>query len=546
MLLQKQNYKESTLKFKNVEITLYNLCLKLKLNKNVIQNIINEHRDHYYHGSLEAINDSLLRNGIPNKAIKIDKSRISELPIPTILYFENKEQFVILEGVSSNVVTILDPIKGEIQFKLEEFLENWDGIALLVSKKIFDIERRNKKKPFNFFLVSTIFSVFLIFFVLFFNNIISKENRTYFSILEFLNLMGVYFSLIIMKVEMYGINNMSLKFCYIGKRFDCYRVALSKISKFFKLFSLADLSFVFFVTISIFYVIAFFNRTEFLNFASFLMILISPIIIVSIIIQMFFIKKWCLFCLMIDAILFIQLIVLFPYLKSLENIHISDIINYTILFVFCMNFLFLIKKFVKLKINLRYFKSSLNFYTCSFGVIKHLIEKEPIIDFTVDNNDIILGYAEPKDTILFIPNPYCKGCKHFFEELLLIMNIFKYRIVIRFLPINKDNSKEIQFIKLLYIQNQLKGYEYVIEILKEVFSYKHDIDKYITNYILKAKYLMNSNNSVDEKYNKNKSWFEYNKIESVPRIIIGNKLFPINLPPKSLYFYLKKVHHQSK
>ncbi|EHK9017809.1 peptidase domain-containing ABC transporter [Vibrio vulnificus] len=73
------------------------------------------------------------RLGMLPKAISLEENELDLVSLPAILHW-NMNHFVVLEKVSKNHCTIIDPVHGRLKLSRPQFLEQFTGIALELSK----------------------------------------------------------------------------------------------------------------------------------------------------------------------------------------------------------------------------------------------------------------------------------------------------------------------------------------------------------------------------------------------------------------------------
>ncbi|MES2544549.1 MAG: peptidase domain-containing ABC transporter [Bacteroidota bacterium] len=116
--------------------------------------------------SLLSMSDAAEKIGFRTLGVKLSLNKISEVPLPCILHWNN-EHFVVLYKIKKDNYFISDPAFGLLQYTQHDFLKFWignnadkitnEGIALLLetTPKFFQSEFDNKdKKSFGFGFLS--------------------------------------------------------------------------------------------------------------------------------------------------------------------------------------------------------------------------------------------------------------------------------------------------------------------------------------------------------------------------------------------------------
>jgi len=103
--------------------------------------------------NLEQIQKVLSDYGVIAKAVKINAESIKALPLPFIAFW-NMKHFVIVDGVSSRCVSIVDPATGKKKVSLQEFQEKFSDVAMYSTN---DNHRKCEIPKLNPILLNNIF-----------------------------------------------------------------------------------------------------------------------------------------------------------------------------------------------------------------------------------------------------------------------------------------------------------------------------------------------------------------------------------------------------
>lgn len=100
--------------------------------------------------TLLGLENGAKRLGFDTKAIRVDKEGFkNEYTLPAIAHIITKEgfsHFVVIHKINKNTVTILDPAKGIIKKKIDEFFKDFDGIILLLVPNKEFVPGKNKNE----------------------------------------------------------------------------------------------------------------------------------------------------------------------------------------------------------------------------------------------------------------------------------------------------------------------------------------------------------------------------------------------------------------
>ena len=347
------------------------------------------------------------------------------------------------------------------------------------------------------------------------------------SLLLFLiQIFGLFVSILILRHENGILDTFTERVCHAGKKVNCAEVLNSNKLKIKNVnFSLGDLSFVFFSG-NILNWIAFsnFNRLSLPILYSFYA-LISPITLLLSIYSIYYqyskIKKWCLLCLVISMILWIQASIIIPYL-NISTLRYNNCNSIFIFFV-CYSLMLLgfvwIKQFwvstIKLKTNLikamRFRKNPKLFISA--------LQYMPLEKIQISNSEIVYGSNDNYLKITIIISLFCNPCT---EVNSIVESIIKSQannlcIAYKILPPPKKEEDSFRYI-LSYIESIPQK---TVELLSFWFSEKQ-IDSLKKRYPIK----MIPENSINQKIKELDMLQQRIKITYTPTIFINERRLP--------------------
>ncbi len=136
--------------------------LQIKNTKSHIKDTVLSHPDHT---SLLAVSDALGTYNLKNLAAKVDKTRLSELPLPCIVQVKKEENpiFWVLKRCTDDTVSFYDDSNTLKHESKESFLEKWTGVCLLVDKTETTKEPGIDKKLASIRLGQSLIALLLLF-----------------------------------------------------------------------------------------------------------------------------------------------------------------------------------------------------------------------------------------------------------------------------------------------------------------------------------------------------------------------------------------------
>ena len=121
----------------------------------------------------------------------------------------------------------------------------------------------------------------------------------------FVNITGCFISYILVLQEKQQSNRMIRKFCTLGTYIDCNQVTKSRFSKLFGIISWAEIGLAYFSAVFLWIAIAPISNGWIVPLW-WISLLTLPFTLCSLIVQAFFIRKWCLYCCTIVLLLWVN------------------------------------------------------------------------------------------------------------------------------------------------------------------------------------------------------------------------------------------------
>ncbi|MBB4808244.1 putative membrane protein [Chryseobacterium defluvii] len=370
-------------------MTFDKLISYLKLDK---QEFLFQFNSHPNYPSALAFSDTLNFMGVRNDAYELDKEYWDELPEEFIAIVENSFSLVKKSGNSYMIYSD----KTKVLNKEELHRQSSDFVLLFEKDEKSDHKPVVGFKPFLYtvFVIMLIYSAFYL--------------TWYEAAFNLLSLIGVYISLEIFNQKFGNVSTVIGSICRDTSAQQnlnsCDKIIIQDKTSFFGL-KFSDLSLIYFAGIAVLGL--FLPATAFIIKGFTLASVMA--IGYSLYIQAFVEKMFCRICLLIIAILAVQLLICFRFFESLifnTAVFLLTIILWLIAFstVLSLNHLLEEKESFK-KSNAKNLRFKRNYELFK----RELLDKERI-DFQ-DNHTFSLGNKEARLHIAVISNPYCGFCK---------------------------------------------------------------------------------------------------------------------------------------
>lgn len=485
--------------------------------------------------SLGAIVNSLNEWGISSVAVEAEiQQLISDVTFPCLAHLNNgKEVFIVITKVDNNKITYVDSENGWITESLEVFSNKWSGVLLISEVNInsgeldFSEKRRienwNKQKyPFIIgLLLSLLMSIIFI-------AILKGNTPAIWYILLFTNLVGVLTSLAIIQTKYSTTGSV---FCPTNEKVNCKNVINSKGAKILSWFDLTDVCIIYFGgnLLSLFLGNLASIDLEILGLISIISSLSFPFILFSLIYQKFILKKWCLLCLAVVSILFIDLIVelYFRTQDYYNNIEIFGLCIYIIGFIIISAMWFGIRSMLPLVNNLKKLELKLDTIFKTPNFIASLYSQFQKME-TINYPDFIeLGNSEGSLKLHVFISPTCPSCAMIYPIISRLITDNRISLKILICPNKNSGDKAFEFTRRIISFYKFNSIEKVINGLESWFHfYKNEQSgKWFQQY----SQIENDEIKYNKIIQKNIQFLDDNKITLVPLFVIDNSIFPTEL-----------------
>ena len=488
-------------------------------------------QSHPSYPSLHAVTSVLTHFNIENVAAQLSTSTETLKQLPNCFVAQIKDtsgQNLVTVKKGKKNLTIYDGAKKTISILKEEFVQKFTGIIVAVEKnenKQFTNTISNFSKIAYFVFLATLF--------FYFSYNLAITPFTFLHLL--LSLIGIIISVAIIKQEIGIQTTIGNAFCSgANEKKDCDAVLTSKGAALFYGYKLSDFSLLYFSMLLLLTFILGTNPT-FVFTISFISI---PITIYSIYYQYAVVKKWCLLCLTIVGVLWLQAIVaLFS-----KNYTLIITPKELIILLLTLGFVFVSWKYLKPFIieihTLRKEKVKAAKFQRNYNIFESLLHKSIALDTNIDEaGEIVFGNIEAKLELVVITNPFCGHCKpvHKIIETIIAEFNTEVKILIRF-NVNTDTS-DSDVLKIttrlleIYTTNKKNCFDAMTDIYNGMAvkswlqKWEHCKEKERFETILKEE----------------KKWCIKNNINFTPELLINGKSYPKEYDKSHLHYFIEDL-----
>jgi len=442
--------------------------LKIPVSYYTIKNELENHPDY---PSLLAISDCLTNWKVPHQAYKIDKMnfKTEEFSYPFVAHLTDEGgKFILVHEVNDEKIKYTDEKISKQILTRNEFLENWDGIILYAEK-----EENSGEANYNAALtqgvVDTLRVPFLLAIVLtgLFTMIsFSNPGMPYLTVLA-LKLMGLVVSVLLVTQSIDARNPFVQNLCSLGKKNDCNAILKSDAAKLTNWLSWSEVGMFYFFGS---FTCLLFNPASVVLLA-WLSLACLPYTFYSIGYQ-FRLKNWCVLCCTIQALLWIEALVLvFNYPLSSFSF---DPVQW-ISIIFCFSFpigLWTVLKPILLKSNQsNLLKRQLKKFKYNSDLFNQLLTNQPRYRLPEELMPVRLGNQNAETTITMISNPFCGPCASthkLLEEWLETREDIQLKVV--FATANQDSDNRTKVARHITALSLLEDKEIVKTALNDWYA----------------------------------------------------------------------------
>jgi uncharacterized membrane protein len=359
---------------------------------------------HPYRHSMVSLTDTLDELRIGYSAVKVGKDELGESKCPFIAHLAvNGGEFLLIRNYK------------EIERKHPGFFEKWDGVILSINEaKWVDNEesrqylaRERKWKGIKILLSAGMAAVLAL-------SVRADVTIAGLSLL-LTCFAGLAISVLIVRREMGHSDKWVEKLCHTEKT-DCNAVLGSKASRLWGWLGMSDLGLIYFLSQSAVVVIAIAGHWVAAAYAILFILSLTaiPFTFFSLYYQRFVVGKWCVLCLSVLALLWLQPVSFFGYFGSLAGAlkHLDPGSIKAVPVIFCLSaggWLFLRRLLESNKERLDGWMHELRFKR-NPEIFMTLLRQQQSVDTSAFEHDLQLGNPRGPVQLIAVVNLFCPPC----------------------------------------------------------------------------------------------------------------------------------------
>lgn len=504
----------------------------IAIDKSEFEFQIQSHQDY---PNLLSIADTLSFFNIENGAIRIEVSDIELLPdrfIALLNEENNNPQLYFIEKKGNAYFCTKD--KKPLVISKSELESRWKGIVLLTEKSENEETLKPNKSKYSWFMLSLWLLLLLV-------TLFQFESAVYTKLFFLFPIVGVLFSIAALK-DLFGTKSELLNsFCNMTASTSCATVVGSNKWKIFEIVNFSDLSIVFFASqfLSLLVFLLSGNATAYFAIQQILLLSAVPVLFLSIYYQKFVEKKWCPICLVIIAIILLELGYLFVSQNVYSVVSLPSILLFGLVFVSVMLAWSTLKKSLTNQKELKEFQLKGTRFMRNYVVFKNsLLASDKTNYQSLSSGNLVAGNENANLKITLVSNPFCGHCKEAHAIIEEILKKHKDSLCVDFrfnfnTQINNGQSEKVhQKLVRIYYDN---GQEAFLKALHNWFENKDESQLVVTEKALISDFKISE--ILQEQYLMNQA----NDISFTPAIIIDQYQFPKMYDRKELIHFINDL-----
>jgi len=490
-------------------------------------------QSHPDYPSLLSIADTLSFFNIDNGSMRLASSEIELLPQRFIAFLreeKNKPQLCFIEKKGNDYIYTKD-LKTSIISK-KEIETKWESIVLLVEKPEIEISKSNNKSSWILPLSFSIIFILILF---------QFEGNLQTKLFFLFPSLGMLFSIAALK-DLFGTKNELLNsFCNMTTSTSCTMVVGSNKWRIFEIVSFSDLSVVFFASQLLGLLVFLFSgdTTVYFTIQKTLLLASIPVLLLSVYYQKFVENKWCPICLVIIAIILLELGYLIAFQSTVFAILTKELIVFGFIFLSVMIIWSALKKLLIKQKELKEFQLKAVRFERNYTIFKNsLFAKDKA---QLPQGSIILGNKESKTKIIIISNPFCGHCKEAHEVIETILekhhNDIQIHVILK-TNLETENEEGKRLFRSLMSIYEKDGETAFAKALKNWFDNKNLPEWF-------SLFPVNTTTEFDAIFSAHNKWCEENDYNFTPAIFINGYEYPQMYDRKNLRFYINDLVEDS-
>lgn len=474
--------------------------------------------------SLATISFALDQWKVPYAAYHISPAQLAAIPCPFISQFARERSgFFLAHGFQNGAFLISDEGGQELSYTEQELGQIFSGVVLVCDATDDSGERNYEQKKAAAIFARWRWPVIALLVALSFGA--AFAGHSYFTrlslrtaVLGLTKLLGLVTALFLFR-ESIGLHSTFVKKFCAGEQVNCGHVLASKGASFFwNLFTWADAGLLYFSFTALLFL---FNSSSpaILGLLSLFSLLCLPYTVFSIYYQARVLRKWCLLCCVIQALFWIEAVLLLPYLHWPLSLPMQEAGYVVMAFAPVVALWLFLKPVLVRAAEAEGLKKRLNVFLLNEQLFNHALSLQRRHDTPAPDYSIVLGEPDSDNIITIILSPFCEYCAELYTEIddwLLTEPDAELRIVFQ---VGADqNVQKTEVVKhLISLQRNHR------DLLPRALSDWYESRNYA---VWSKQYPLQEPADADEVLSAQAHWCEQEQITQTPLVLVDGYELP--------------------
>jgi uncharacterized membrane protein len=496
---------------------------------------------HPHYPSLKSVCDALTQWKIAHYALKLEAGEIKGLEIPFIAHFHlSGGQLVFVEKIENGNV-VYSAINGRIHHEVfETFSEKLSGAVI-----VFEADESVREKNFTQirqieYLSNLLLPIGILTLLLFSLLSISSGNVASGGAYGYLfwgllvtKSAGFIASLFLIMHELKVHSPLADKICGFNSKTDSDAILSSNASQLFGWLNWADIGLIYFLGTFIYLLGSSVDYS--LDILAIISAASLPYPVFSIWYQSVKLKKWCPFCLIVQLVLIVEFILLFPAFKTIM-VSSLDLVRLTTSFIIPAALWIFFKAYYQKSDEFNKEHYSFLKFKRDPEIFRILLRSDGYNEFVETKNDLVFGNRTAPVSITSFLSLYCNPCAKAFKELNSLLSNFP-DIKVNFIFAVYNDAETQKVINTLFYLYAKEGAEATIDFLSKWYS-----SSKLSRKDLYYNLLIPEEYSIAKQIGQaNLQLFEKFKIAGTPTIFINGYKFPNQYAYTDIQYYINDI-----
>jgi uncharacterized membrane protein len=509
--------------------------LKIPVSPTSISEELEKHPEQF---SLFAISELLNKWQVTNASYRVTVEELISAGLSDPFIASTKKKFVVVSRIDKSNVVFYDDDAKRHSLTPEEFNRQFTGNVLIAQKEIKSGEEnyKAKKRKYlldkyrNHFVIAVCLSLLITHLLL--NSASNTPNSLPLFILFLLKGAGLTVSILLLIQSIDANNPLIQTLCGGDDNKNCNAILSSPAAKLTAEISWSEVGFFYFS--GTFLALLFAGRQPgTMQLIAMMNILSLPYTFYSIYYQWQIAKQWCIFCCVVQGILWLELFTFLSMLTFPAHMPgVQDLIDFCSCMMIPIASWIFIKPFLTRSVQVEPLKLQLRRFKYNTMLFNKLLEEEPKLTLPKEEHSIIIGNRAAEHVITMVSNPYCRPCSKahkVLDELLSNRDDIKLQVI--FAASTRPGSAKAKMALHLLALNFNNDDISLKKALSHWYENK-DLDGWI------KKYPSNNDEPVSFILDIQKEWCKNANIKGTPAIFINGRKLPPNYKSEDIRYFL--------